>query len=220
MDLPVATGAAALRRFAPEEGDPGGDTIPIRGIPDRVALDREGRLLVSDYKTAGSIHTWIDAKQMLIGARFQVPVYGLLARHRHGTEDVTTELIGLGPYFFPDKGFLHEEPPALEPGLLEGLREGLEETLVLFARLARLGRFPMNPTDEHHCLTYCHFRSACRRLHHASRERVRNHEAFRLYFENREKSSRRVTLSGGTLRRTPARGGTPPGPAAGRRGGR
>jgi hypothetical protein len=158
-----------------------------------VAEDGEGRLLVSDYKTAGNIHNWIEGKNMLVGDKFQVPVYGLLAAAVRKTANVSTELIGLGPYFFPDRGFLHGDPPTLDTETLAALRAGLEETLLLFAIMAREGRFPMI-ADEHRCM-YCGFRSACRRLQFASRERVRHHERFAIYFENREKSKTRPTLA-------------------------
>jgi ATP-dependent helicase/nuclease subunit B len=61
----------------PLELQVGGETVRIRGIIDRVDVNRSGELRILDYKS-GSGH--LSVKDLVEGRRLQLPVYALAAR--------------------------------------------------------------------------------------------------------------------------------------------
>lgn len=166
--------------------------IPVLGIPDRVTRDREGRWLVSDYKTSGNIEKEVDAKEYLRGCRVQAPLYVLMAEGEAGGAPVGGELLGLGPVFAPAEGQEPDGPPTLSPEAFDSTRDGFRETLAVLAAGARGGRFPFQ--TGFHC-RWCDFQVACRRHHYPSRERVENAEGYRPFHKLQKKTSRKSLLS-------------------------
>jgi hypothetical protein len=66
---------------------PDGSTIGFRGRADRVDDDGDGGLVVTDYKTGrGYGYDALQEDPVDRGRRLQLPLYGLAARQRFGTE--------------------------------------------------------------------------------------------------------------------------------------
>ena len=166
------------------EGDREAVTFDLEGRLDRVARGA-GQVVVADYKTGGNLEKWVEKDKVLQARKLQLPLYTRLAERQYPGEEVTAELIGLGPSFLPAKGFVRTGPVRLKD--FDKLVAGFEETLAILVGDAREGRYPMNP-DKGPC-DYCEFRIACRRHHHPSKERVQGNPALEEFFLVQEKSS-------------------------------
>jgi RecB family exonuclease len=173
-------------------GDPDAGTpapspgFPVRGIPDRVTRDREGRLLVSDYKTGGKLENRVEEAEILSARRSQLPLYVLLAGiHALAGEGIEAEFLGIGPAYLPDRGAARSGPVTLTGDVLDETRDGFRETLGVLGDLVRHGRFPFR--SGRHC-DWCEFRRACRRRHHASRQRVESRADLVPYFLTQKKT--------------------------------
>jgi RecB family exonuclease len=156
-------------------------TLSLTGIPDRVTRDRDGNWLISDYKTSGKLEKWIRPEEYLRFRQVQLPFYAVLAGEMGKRGPVISEALGLGPAFFPERGFVRSEPVALDPETFtEDLRRGFLESLAALDVLVTDGAFPFH-SDEFTC-QWCEFRNACRRRHYPTRERVEHASDFDLYF--------------------------------------
>jgi hypothetical protein len=170
-------------------------TVPLRGrerrlsltgVPDRVTRDRDGRWLISDYKTSGKLEKWILPEKYLRLLQVQLPFYAVLAERMRTPGAITSEALGLGPAFYPDRGFVRADPVTLDPEVFSGeVREGFLESLAVVDALAADGLFPFN--NDFTC-QWCEFRNACRRHHYPTRERVEHHPSFEPYFAVQRKA--------------------------------
>ena len=145
-------------------------------------LERDGRLLVGDYKTAGNLDRRVDPLKMLRAETLQVPLYRLLAG-----DEARVALLGVGPAF-PDpqeaeREFLEFENKKVEQGFLQTLR-------ILHGLLAG-GAFPLNSGT--HC-RWCPYAGACRRNHPPTQEREHQAEDSLPYRRLREKVRRAPLL--------------------------
>jgi hypothetical protein len=165
------------------EGDPA--VLPVYGKLDRVMRDDSGRVLVTDYKTGGNLRNWVKPTEVLRGYHLQLPVYILLAEEKTQAVSVEAELLGLGPSFLPDDGFVRGGAVGFEPGGFAKLRAGFLDTLYAFHELNRGGRFPFRSGG--HC-SWCSFRPACRKDHIPTRTRVESHPDHADYFKIGQKT--------------------------------
>lgn len=136
-----------------------GRSIAVHGRFDRVSA-RDGRALVSDYKTSGKLAERCNVTQMLKGSRVQVPLYALLA----GPE-ADVELLGIGPDFDArdEAGYRFRFA-----GFTDATREGFRETMRVLADLRAQGAFPLKHGT--HC-AWCAYEQACRHVHPPTEER-------------------------------------------------
>jgi len=178
----------------PVPGPDGDVDLAVMGKVDRVARLPSGRLLVSDYKTGGSLKGWVKAQEFLRGDHVQLPLYTLLAEEHAAGAGAEAELLGLGPGFLPDAGYVRDREPIRfgDEEFPEELRRGFLESLFLLDALNREGRFPMNPAR--HC-NYCDFKPACRRFHIPSKIRGRSHPDHQDYFRMRLKGKKTPMLA-------------------------
>lgn len=188
----VSLSDAALKGLRDRFGSVVPGELTLQGIPDRVTRSREGRWLISDYKTGGKIEKDVDPREYLRGRRIQLPLYRLMAESRGAAGPIDAEVLGLGPVFSPVGGIERKRQARLENEKFTENRQGFEETLAVFVMNAVEGRFPFN--SDRHC-QWCDFQPACRRTHYASRLRVSEHPEFDAYFKTQRKSTRKRLLS-------------------------
>ena len=169
-----------------------GPSLSITGIPDRVTRDSDGRRLISDYKMGGKLEKWVHPLEYLRGNRVQLPLYVLLAEGLDADSPVDAELLGLGPSFQPDRGFLRSGPITLDTRVFQGLKEGFVDTLAVLNSLSTEGRFPFN--SDFRCI-WCEFDSACRKNHFPTRQRVEHTTRFKDYFMTLRKIKKKPLLS-------------------------
>jgi hypothetical protein len=183
--LNLGAGAALLREagFAELAED---SSMLATGRLDRVTHDADDRYWVSDYKTAGNLKGNVTETNNLTGDRLQGPFYAVLAEAEIGK--ATVEFLGLGPYYRPDKGYARDKAYRLTPGDFDKYRAHFEETLLVLVGMARTGRFPFH--EAHRCL-YCDYQDACRRFHHASKERITTTPLYEVYRLTTEKGSKK-----------------------------
>jgi RecB family exonuclease len=166
--------------------------LTLTGFPDRVTRDRNGRWLISDYKTGGKLEKWILPEEYLKFRQVQLPFYAVLAETVGKTGPVESEALGLGPAFFPERGFVRAGPVTLDRETFSGdIHRGFLESLAVLDLLSREGRFPFK--SEFTC-QWCEFHHACRRHHYPSRERVERHPEYRLYFAMQGKAKTKPLL--------------------------
>jgi len=173
----------------------GADALSVTGVPDRVTKDRDGRLWISDYKTSGKLDKHTDALRYLRGEHVQLPMYVLMGMRRQGSSTPLpeAEVVGLGPNFFPDFGFVGSGPNRFEVERFEKLEAGFLETLSVLSHLVETGRFPFR-TDRH--CRWCQFHLACRRHQLSSETRVLEHPDHERYFRLRKKTTQKPLLDG------------------------
>ncbi|HET9232957.1 MAG TPA: PD-(D/E)XK nuclease family protein, partial [Candidatus Eisenbacteria bacterium] len=172
-----------------------GDGFSIRGIPDRVTQDRDGRYWISDYKTSGKLEKHTEAINYLRGEHVQLPLYVLMGMSRQGGEAPLpeAEIVGLGPNFFPDFGFVGRGPNRFEVERFTQFEAGFLETLSVLGNLVDRGRFPFR--IDRHC-RWCPYHLACRRHQLSSVIRVLEHPDHTPYFLTQKKSTQRPLLDG------------------------
>ncbi len=175
-DIPLLVGSGARlagleeRVAASLTLDRPGRTIAIEGRFDRLHREAKGDMVVSDYKTSGTLEHQTDMATLLKGSRLQMPLYLLMAEAQLGTWSaagarVRAEVIGVGPRFLPGAPGAEEDETraVIDPEKFEKNRMGLLETVRILADLAAGGSFPLNETSR--VCTYCPFTRACRRTH-------------------------------------------------------
>jgi RecB family exonuclease len=166
--------------------------LEVRGIPDRVTRDGNGRWLISDYKTGGKLGNDVEPKEYLMGHRVQLPLYTLMAEAKGAGKGIEAELLGLGPVFAPTGvGEDPERTATLEGDVFAETKTGFEETLAVLAASATLGRFPFR--SDFHC-QWCDYSSACRKTHYPTRVRVEEGPEYRAYFRTQKKRKRKPRL--------------------------
>jgi RecB family exonuclease len=166
-----------------------GASLEVRGRFDRVVAGPEG-VVVSDYKTSGSIERHVDAKRMLKGLSLQMPLYLLLAESlaARGEMDAPArgEVLGVGPRYDGDSR------DTLEIATLDKHRAGLLETLGVLAGLSAGGTFPLNEASW--LCEHCPYTRACRRWHVPTLARLASAPAAADYALVRRKNTRQPTL--------------------------
>ena len=172
----------------------GGDELVVTGVPDRVTRDPEGRLWISDYKTSGRLEKHTEPINYLRGEHVQLPLYVLMGMSRQHTASPRpeAEIVGLGPNFFPDFGFVGSGPNRFDVERFTEFESGFLETLAVLGELVGQGRFPFR-TDRH--CRWCSFHLACRRHQLSSETRVLEHPDHERYFLMRKKSTRNPMLA-------------------------
>jgi hypothetical protein len=173
--------------------------IVVRGRIDRLLRDRDGGLLITDYKTGGRPAMHVDMAAVLKGHRLQIPLYVLLAEAPEaGLEPVGTargEVLGVGPAFTTAVADADERRAGLDSAKFALHRAGFEETVGVLADLAADGRFPLNADNTRFC-GYCPYLRACRRLHAPTLARLDRTAALEDYRLLQDKSTRAPTLAG------------------------
>jgi len=169
------------------------DNLFLTGLPDRVTRDREGRLWISDYKTSGRLEKFTDPNRYLTGEYLQLPLYVLMAMGRQGspTPMPEAEIIGLGPHFFPNYGFVGGDANRFDSDTFSEVAAGFSETLSVLEHLVAAGRFPFR--SAHHC-RWCHFHLACRRHQLSTESRVVEHPDHDVYFRMKDKTKKNSLL--------------------------
>jgi ATP-dependent helicase/nuclease subunit B len=172
-----------------------GTELAVTGVPDRVTRDRDGRFWISDYKTAGKPDKHMKPIDYLRAEHVQLPLYVLMGMSRQGSPAPLpeAEIVGLGPNFYPDFGFVGGGPHRFEVERFALLEAGFLDTLSVLGDLVRAGRFPFR--TERHC-RWCQFHVACRRHQLSSETRVLEHPDHRRYFSLEEKIEKNSMLPG------------------------
>jgi RecB family exonuclease len=188
---------ASVEAALPVPGREG--ALNLGGRFDRVCVRGDGHVVVTDYKTGGSLEEFVAPREFLRGRRMQMPLYALMAgagRLRASGEPVAAErasiaveVLGVGARFEPEP---QEARAVLEPKSLDAMKDGFLETLAVLLRLDDAGLYPLNETPS---CQFCDFRAACRRGHPATVERLGNNAALRDYALVRRKSSRARLLA-------------------------
>jgi RecB family exonuclease len=172
-----------------------GRELSIAGVPDRVTRDRTGRFWIADYKTSGKPDQHMKTIDYLRAQHVQLPLYVLMAMSRQGasTPLPEAEIVGLGPNFFPDFGFVGGGPHRFEVERFARMETGFLDTLSVLGDLVLAGRFPFR-TDRH--CRWCQFHVACRRHQLSSETRVLEHPDHERYFSLQGKTEKNSTLPG------------------------
>jgi ATP-dependent helicase/nuclease subunit B len=178
-------------------------TLAVRGRFDRTGRDRDGAIVVSDYKTSGALERHVSQTEMLKGSRLQMGLYALMADPdpaspggpgaNPGRPEVRAEVLGVGPRYADDDP--EGGGPArarLDPAEFASIRDGLLETLRVLASLAERGLFPLN--EKSRFCPYCPFARACRRTHRPTLDRLAANPDLREYFMTLAKNSRSPRL--------------------------
>ncbi len=149
--LPVAFEQSfGLGGTAPLSIQVDGQTFLMHGVVDRVDRDRAGRLRIIDYKTGGS---HLARQDLILGRRFQLPLYALAVQETPGMGDVAE-----GLYWALLKG----EAGALKLGAFKNGEDSGPQAAIAIA-LEHLGRivagirqanFPPVP-PKGGCPAYC-----------------------------------------------------------------
>jgi RecB family exonuclease len=169
--------------------------LSLIGVPDRVTRDRENRLLITDYKTSGKLEKFTLPNNALVGEHLQLPLYMLIAMHRNDASDTEipgAEILGLGPAFLPNLGFVRRGPERFDPEIFRGIRAGFTESLLVLDRLVERGRFPFR--SGYHC-RWCPFHVACRRHQISAEARVEEHPDHQDYFKMKKKTKTKPMLA-------------------------
>lgn len=183
--------------------------LPIRGRIDRVCLLEGNEVVVTDYKTSGSLERHVHLADLLKGSRLQMPLYvlmagSLLADWSAAGARARAEVLGVGPAFAPGSVPEEEARADLDPEDFEKHRRGIEETVAVLLDLAAAGTFPLN-ADSRLCPS-CPYVRACRRGHAPTLERLEKAAGAADYAALRGKSTRAPLLA--DVRRPRAGGGT------------
>ncbi|HEV8199148.1 MAG TPA: PD-(D/E)XK nuclease family protein [Candidatus Polarisedimenticolia bacterium] len=196
-DLPALRAAGGSVAFEAEVD--AALTIPGRAEPlrlfgrvDRLLRHEDGAVVISDYKTGGTLGDFVLPRDFLKGRRLQMPLYALMAEA--GTLRATgqpigapaprieVEVLGVGPRFAADE----EGRAVLEATAFGPARAGFLETLAVLLRLADEGSYPLDPTSP--SCESCRFVRACRRTHGPTLERLARHPALREFALVRRKT--------------------------------
>jgi len=177
--------------------------LAVRGRLDRTGRDKDGAVVVSDYKTSGALERHVGQTEMLKGSRLQMALYALMAEpdpaspggpeRNPGRPEIRAEVLGVGPRYADEEA--EGKGPAragLDPAEFASIRDGLLETLHVLAGLAERGLFPLN--EKSRICPYCPFARACRRTHRPTLERLGANPDLREYFMTLEKNSRSPRL--------------------------
>lgn len=145
-------------------------SLVLHGKLDRVDQLPGARLRIVDFKTGRHPERLVDGRSVLRGTELQLVLYALLLRAETKRSAHELEVRAVRPRT-PGSDPIELRHPLVEaPRYLSGDRaEGVRETLAVLARLLERGL--LLPRPDRHC-SYCAFRSACRRLHPPSAERV------------------------------------------------
>jgi ATP-dependent helicase/DNAse subunit B len=126
------------------------DSIRLRGVIDRIDMNKDGELRVIDYKTFGRKYT-IQALDLAQGRRLQLPIYALAAE----------EALGLGQA--KDGFYWHiqsAEPSSLQLANILTPLETASQHVQTYVAAIRSGRFtPEPPADG--CPSYCPSSAYC-----------------------------------------------------------
>ncbi|HET8946479.1 MAG TPA: PD-(D/E)XK nuclease family protein, partial [Candidatus Polarisedimenticolia bacterium] len=179
-----------------------GRTEPLRlgGRFDRLLRRADGAVVVSDYKTGGTLADFVLPRDFLKGRRLQMLLYALMAEAgtlRTGGQPIgaraphlEVEVLGVGPrYDRPGE----EGRAVLDAAALGPARAGLLETLAVLLRLVDAGLYPLDETSAF--CERCAFARACRRSHGPTLERLARHPALREFALLRRKSTRAPLLA-------------------------
>jgi RecB family exonuclease len=168
------------------------EPLLLGGRIDRLLRREEGAVVISDYKTGGTLADFVLPRDLLKGRRLQMPLYALMAEA--GTLRSTgqpigarasrleVEVLGVGPRFDADE----EGRAVLEAASFGPLRAGFLETLAVLLRLVDEGLYPLDATSP--SCEYCSFVRACRRGHGPTLERLARHPALREFALVRRKT--------------------------------
>ncbi|HYV18600.1 MAG TPA: PD-(D/E)XK nuclease family protein [Verrucomicrobiae bacterium] len=182
------------------------EPLLIGGRVDRLLRREDGTVVISDYKTGGTLADFVLPRDLLKGRRLQMPLYALMAEA--GTLRATgqpigaqasrleVEVLGVGPRFAAAE---EEGRAGLDASVLGPARAGFLETLAVLLRLADEGLYPLDPASP--SCEYCAFVRACRRGHGPTVERLARHPALREFA-----LLRRKTKSAPLLAQVDARG--------------
>jgi len=169
-----------------------GAAIQVHGRFDRLVSLEGDDLLVSDYKSSGTIEDHVRLLDFLKGSRLQMPLYILMAealRERWASPGaaVRAEVLGVGPSFAAD-----ESRAEVDGEAFARYREGFLETLRVLVALAAAGHFPLNETSR--VCRYCPYLRACRRTHGPTLDRLAAVPAGQEYLLLRGKSTKAPRL--------------------------
>jgi ATP-dependent helicase/nuclease subunit B len=172
--------------------------LAIHGRFDRVCLRERQEVVVSDYKTSGSLEGHVHLAGLLKANRLQMPLYvlmagSLLADWSVAGARVRAEVLGVGPAFAPDAVPEDETRADLDPEDFDRHRRGIEETVAVLLDLAAAGAFPLNAGSR--LCPSCPYVRACRKAHAPTLERLEKAGSAAAYAALSGKSTRAPLLS-------------------------
>jgi RecB family exonuclease len=170
--------------------------LNARGVFDRVLRGDGGTLVVSDYKSGGSLQKHVEMKDALKGARLQLALYTLIASGRAsswGLENpgIRAEVLGVGPEYQGEE--VEKTRLGLDPEKLAAGKEGLLETIGVLASLAESGIYPLNERSGR--CAFCSFSRACRKSHPPTLARLAGAAGAKDYYLVRRKNTKDPTLA-------------------------
>jgi ATP-dependent helicase/nuclease subunit B len=174
---------------------PGDEPLTVRGRFDRVGRDRDGGVMITDYKTSGRLEHHVGRLELLRGSRLQMALYVLMAEPEPDgprRPRVRAEVLGVGPAY-ADAQAEGAGPARATLDDFDSIRAGVKETIGVLARLARRGLFPLNA--ESRLCNVCPFTRACRRSHRATLQRLAGLPELRDYFQVLRKTSAKPLLA-------------------------
>src|SRR5690606_31979767 len=144
-------------------------TLLLKGKVDRIDDLSAGGTRIVDYKTGSNPGAAVNGSEMLKGERLQLLLYAMVLESSGQPAAEQLEIRALQRRRGSAVPQLRHELDKAGEFLRGRLAAGVRETLVILGRLLARGAFA--PRQGRHC-GYCDFRSACRRYHPPSAERV------------------------------------------------
>lgn len=145
-----------IDRIPPLQIDLGSETMKLRGVIDRLDRNEQGNIRVVDYKS-GSSH--LEPKDLVNGARLQLPLYALAARETlqlgNVTEGIYWKIKDAKPSSLKLSNFKTDNGTGVE----EAIHVVLEHLKQILSGI-RAGEFPPIP-PKGGCASYCIAKQWC-----------------------------------------------------------